>query len=224
MLPPAAMEVAIELLWEDKLTHPQWPHEFVVPHFMMHMWRRDLGNNADILFTMPAGVPFWGGLQFEPLIVALIFPLAHISDYTGPWAVKGTDMGLYDKYTLKEGFKRALKGPEAEGTHPRGHCGQDLRGVSGAPLSTGGESGQLHGLDGSLPGVFNNSEVGSWALLQKLLASVGQLPPVQKYLVWQMLLGVTKQSLPQAGPPSKWLRPGSGLGLHTELVLMQPEW
>ena len=24
MLPPAAMEVAIELLWEDKLAHPQW--------------------------------------------------------------------------------------------------------------------------------------------------------------------------------------------------------
>jgi len=34
MLPPAAMEVAIELLWEDKLAHPLWPHVFVVPHFM----------------------------------------------------------------------------------------------------------------------------------------------------------------------------------------------
>ena len=31
MLPPAAMEVAIKLLWEDKLAHPQWPHVFVVP-------------------------------------------------------------------------------------------------------------------------------------------------------------------------------------------------
>ena len=37
MLPPAAMEVAIELLWEDKLAHPQWPHVFVVPHFMTHL-------------------------------------------------------------------------------------------------------------------------------------------------------------------------------------------
>ena len=41
MLPPMAMEVAIELLWEDKLAHPQWPHVFVVPCFMTHMWRRD---------------------------------------------------------------------------------------------------------------------------------------------------------------------------------------
>ncbi len=37
MLPPVAMEVAIELLWEDKLAHPQWPHKFVVPCFMTHM-------------------------------------------------------------------------------------------------------------------------------------------------------------------------------------------
>ena len=40
MLPPAAMEVATELLWEDKLAHPQWHHMFVVPRFMTHMWRR----------------------------------------------------------------------------------------------------------------------------------------------------------------------------------------
>jgi len=57
MLPPAAMEVAIEL-WEDKLAYPQWPHVFAVPCFMTHMWRRDLGKNANILFTVPAGVPF----------------------------------------------------------------------------------------------------------------------------------------------------------------------
>jgi len=63
MFPPMAMEVAIELLWEDKLAHPQWPHVFVVPPFMTHMWRRDLGKSADILFTVPAGVQFWGASQ-----------------------------------------------------------------------------------------------------------------------------------------------------------------
>ena len=51
MLPPAAMEVAIELLWEDKLAHPQWPHVFVVPRFMTHLWRRNLGKTTDVLFT-----------------------------------------------------------------------------------------------------------------------------------------------------------------------------
>jgi hypothetical protein len=62
--PPAAMEVAIELLWEDRLAHPRWPHVFCVPRLMTHMWRRDLGKNADIVFLVPAGAPFWGSDQF----------------------------------------------------------------------------------------------------------------------------------------------------------------
>ena len=83
MLPPAAMEVATELFWEDKLAHPQWPHIFVVPRFMTHMWRRNLGKSVDVLFTVLAGVLFWGTSQFEPLIVAIVFPLAHVSSHTG---------------------------------------------------------------------------------------------------------------------------------------------
>ena len=84
MLPPAAMEVATEIFWEDKLAHPQWPHIFVVPRFMTHMWMRNLGKLVDVLFTVPTGVPFWGTLQFELLIVAIVFPLAHVSSHTGP--------------------------------------------------------------------------------------------------------------------------------------------
>ena len=133
MLPPAAMEVAIELLWEEKLAHPQWPHVFVVPRFMTHMWRRDLGKNADILFTVPAGVPFWGGNQFEPLIVAIIFPLAHVSSYTGPWAVKGTDMGTYYKHALGEGFKRPQKGSGPRKAHPGDNGPRGTRGASSSP-------------------------------------------------------------------------------------------
>ena len=48
MLPPAAMEVALELLTEDRLAHPHWPHVFLVPRLMTHLWRRDLGKEADI--------------------------------------------------------------------------------------------------------------------------------------------------------------------------------
>jgi hypothetical protein len=105
MLPPVAMEVAIELLWEDKLAHPQWPHVFCVPRLMTHMRRRDLGKNGDILFLVPAGMPFWGAAQFEPLIVAIVFPLSHVSNYTGQWSIKGTDMGSHYEHTLGEGFK-----------------------------------------------------------------------------------------------------------------------
>jgi hypothetical protein len=31
---------------------------------------------------VPVGVPFWGASQFEPLIVAIIFPLSQVSSYT----------------------------------------------------------------------------------------------------------------------------------------------
>ena len=49
-------------------------------------------------------------MQFEPLIVAIIFPLSHVSSYTGPWAVKGTDLGEHFQRALQEGFKRHRAG------------------------------------------------------------------------------------------------------------------
>ncbi len=60
---------------------------------MTHMWRKNLGKDADVLFTVPVGVPFWTSGQFEPLIVAIVFPLSPVPRYTGPWLVKGTDEG-----------------------------------------------------------------------------------------------------------------------------------
>jgi hypothetical protein len=78
LMPPAAMEVTLELLCKDRLAHPQWSHVFVVPRLMTHSWRKDLMKNADLLFTVPAQVPFWTSEQFEPLIVAIILPLFHI--------------------------------------------------------------------------------------------------------------------------------------------------
>jgi hypothetical protein len=209
MLPPAAMEVAIELLWEDKLAHPQWSHVFVVPRLMTHMWRRDLGKNADILFTVPTGDPFWGGPQFKPPIVAIIFPLAHVSHHTGPSTVKGTDMGGYYEHALKEGFKHPPKGPGMWRPHSGRHSTRDPRGASSPHSPGGGDPGQLHVLDRPLPGVFEDPEAGSRTLLRELLASAGKLPPVQKCLVRQMLPGVPKRPLPQNGPPPKWLRPRS---------------
>jgi hypothetical protein len=59
MMPPAVMEVAIELLCEDCLAHPQWPHVFVMPHLMANFWRKDLMKSADLFFTAPVGAPFW---------------------------------------------------------------------------------------------------------------------------------------------------------------------
>ena len=61
MLPPAAMEVAIELLWEDKLAHPQWPHVFVVPRFMTHMLDEEFGKVGGCTVYRASGAPVLGG-------------------------------------------------------------------------------------------------------------------------------------------------------------------
>jgi hypothetical protein len=37
MMPPAVMEVVLELLCKDCLAHPQWPHVFVVLRLMTHL-------------------------------------------------------------------------------------------------------------------------------------------------------------------------------------------
>ena len=58
------------------------------------------------LVVVAPSVNFWASSQFEPLIVAIIFPLAHIPRYTGPWLVKGTDEGAQYERTLIDGFKR----------------------------------------------------------------------------------------------------------------------
>ena len=105
LVAPAVMETALELFCEDRMAHPQWPHVFVIPRLMTHMWRKDLGKDADVLFTVPAGANFWASGQFEPLIVAIVFPLAHVPRYTGPWLVKGTDEGARYERALTDGFK-----------------------------------------------------------------------------------------------------------------------
>ncbi len=122
MLPPAAMEVTLELLTEDKSTHSQWPHVFLVPCLMTHLWRRDLGKEADIRFNVPASVPFWGAWQYKPLTVAILFPLSHVPSHTGPWVVKGTDVGA----NFEQSLVREYRGDSPD------------------------DSAELHGLDGSV--------------------------------------------------------------------------
>ena len=93
VMAPAVMETALELFGDDRLAHPQWPQVFVIPCLMTHMWMKNLGKDAYVLFTVPAGIPFWTAGQFEPLIVAILFPLSRVPRYTGPRLVEGTDEG-----------------------------------------------------------------------------------------------------------------------------------
>jgi hypothetical protein len=161
MMPPVTMEVVLELFCKDRLAHPYWPHVFVVPHLMTHLWRKDLINNADLLFMVPAQVPFWTSGQFKPLIGAVMLSLSHVPSYTGTWLVKGTDKGEQAERTLQQGFK------------------------TGEPDDTG----KFHVLTGFLREVWKDRESGSWFILQQFLAWVSNFPPVQKCLVQGMLSG-----------------------------------
>ena len=178
------MEVALELLCEDRLAHPQWPHVFVVPRLMTHLWRKDLMKNADLLFTVPAQVPFWTARQFEPLIVAIVLPLMYVPSYTGPWLVRGTNEGERAEQALRRGFKG-----EGE-TH---------------------DAGELHELDRDMCEVWEDAESGSRLVLQQFLAWASNFPPVQKCLVREVLSGGKQRSLPETGRQwggSKRHRPG----------------
>ena len=105
MLPPALMETALELFCDDRLAHPEWAHVFVIPRLMTHLWRKNVGKDADVLFTVPCGVSFWASGQFEPLIVAIVFPFSYVPSYTGPWLVRGTNEGRSFERELGRGFK-----------------------------------------------------------------------------------------------------------------------
>ncbi len=110
LVPPAVMETVLELFCHDWMAHPQRPHVFVVPRLMTHLWRKNLGKDTDVLFTVPAGANFWASGQFKPQIVAIVFPLAHLPRYTGPWLVGGTDEGARFEQTLINGFKGNVTG------------------------------------------------------------------------------------------------------------------
>jgi hypothetical protein len=150
MLPPSAMEVAMELLCEDCLAHPQWPHVFVVPRLMSHLWRKNLMKNVDLFFTVPAQVPFWTAVQYEPLIVAIVLLLAYVPSYTGRWLVHETHEGEQAEQALQRGFK-----------------GKDTN-----------DTGEPHELDGDVCEVWEDPTSGSRFVLQQFLPWASNFPPV----------------------------------------------
>jgi hypothetical protein len=107
MPPPAAMETVISLFNEDRLTRPDIPHVFCVPRLMTNLWRKALSKDADVSFEVDVGNDVWSYSQFEPLVVMIVFPFAHVDRYTGPWMVRGTDIADKAVKELTLGFKWA---------------------------------------------------------------------------------------------------------------------
>jgi|SaaInl85LU_5_DNA_1037374.scaffolds.fasta_scaffold15347_4 hypothetical protein len=92
MPPPAAMETVMEVFNDDRIAHPTKTHIFVVPRLMTQLWRRKLGKDADVLFTVAvaAGNHFWERSQHESLIIAIVLLTNTLFTHTGAhgWSEK----------------------------------------------------------------------------------------------------------------------------------------
>ena len=160
--PPAAMETVMELFAEDHLVNPHLAHVFVVPRLMTHLWRKQLMRDADVFFYVYAGHPFWPCSMHEPLTIAVVFPLAHVPRYTGPWIVR-------DRADTSQ-FVELL---EAQYRRPR------LNGRE-----------EFLDLEGEMPRLQEDGYRWTWDLLRKFLHMQRGFPPVFRGISRGLLPGL----------------------------------
>ena len=165
--PPAAMETVVELFNEDRLAHPQIPHVFVLPRLMTHLWRKQLRRDADLMFEVAPGSPFWPKCMHEPLLVLIVLPIGFVPDYRGPWTLQGSRLTHDLGEELGAGFKR----PRTHGREEFSH------------------------LDVPLSALREESEQWSGDILRKFLADQEQFPPVSSCMVRGLLPGVRERSV-----------------------------
>ena len=55
---PTEAETILELFLEARLHFPYKSHIMVVPRLMIFLWRKYMGKEADLIFTVPVGIPF----------------------------------------------------------------------------------------------------------------------------------------------------------------------
>ena len=53
---------------------------------------KQMGKEADLLFTVTVGIPFWGLVEHESLIISLFLPVVSFSNWRGPWKIN--EIGL----------------------------------------------------------------------------------------------------------------------------------
>ena len=144
------METVVEVFNEDCLAHPHTPHVFAIPRLMTHLWRWQLSKDVDVLFSINAGPSFWPRSMHEPLVVLIVLTLAHVSNYRGPWVLRGSPPDLEVQDHLEARFK-----------HP---------GLHGC--------GKFHDLEGTVHGLRDPKEEWSRSLWFKFLeAQKTFLPP-----------------------------------------------
>ena len=84
----AAVEKVMELFLEVHMYHPYCSHLNVVPRLMEFLWRKQIGKEDYLLFTVIVGIPFWDLGVHEPLIIALFFPIISLRNWRRPRKIK----------------------------------------------------------------------------------------------------------------------------------------
>jgi hypothetical protein len=81
--PPAAADIAVELLAKSKHKCPCHQHLIIIPHLLTSRWRKMLSKTCDLVFTVPVGTDVWASTHHEPLLIGVAFPL-NISQALAP--------------------------------------------------------------------------------------------------------------------------------------------
>ena len=102
MVPPAAAaDVCLEELRKARMKRKTSTHVVIIQRLMTPTWLKQLNKAADCIFTIPAIHEFWPSHNYEPLVVAILFPYLNHR----PYQLTGTYKMLYMGRNLSQVFK-----------------------------------------------------------------------------------------------------------------------
>ena len=99
--PPAAADACLEELRKARMKRKMSTHIIVIQKLFTTNWMRQLNKIADCHFSIPPCHPFWNPNNFEPLIIAFVFPFLPFR----PWQLQSTPKMLFMGRKLCQVFK-----------------------------------------------------------------------------------------------------------------------
>ena len=79
--------MALEMLSEEIHKRPSATHIFVFLLLMTQLWRNNLGNYVDLMFTIPIGIVCWPNDCHESLLCSAILTILSRYPWKGPWVM-----------------------------------------------------------------------------------------------------------------------------------------
>ena len=58
---------------------------------MKILWRKEIRKEAELLFTVPVGIPFWYFGEHDTLFIELLLPIISSSKWRLPWTIIGSE-------------------------------------------------------------------------------------------------------------------------------------